>query len=187
MNHIKHSINRLISADELSRMSSEEIVGHIALNMYHSDFSSIRENIGALPEVLRDILLLIDFDTELSMNGIVGFLENTSGCYLNETIKALGNIQQTKDQAIMISIKEVLEEHGICTEKLRGNMNHLTVNQVSYSSKTHGDDIRHVLMLVEKEAEQLYLYRDEEDLFDALFQYVEINQDELIKDIKRIV
>ncbi|WP_348623195.1 DUF4375 domain-containing protein [Paenibacillus peoriae] len=59
--------------------------------------------------MLRTIILLIDFDTELSMNGVFGFLENSTGKYLNETISALKLIKAEKDSSIMEEIKELIE------------------------------------------------------------------------------
>ncbi|WP_418936961.1 DMP19 family protein [Paenibacillus anseongense] len=41
------------------------------------------------------MLLILDFDIELQMNGIIGFLENSSGAYLEETMEALFRIRAT--------------------------------------------------------------------------------------------
>ncbi|OBY76423.1 hypothetical protein BBG47_27190 [Paenibacillus sp. KS1] len=109
MNNLKLITDRLLPIDKISFMSGEEIVEHIATKIYDSDFSSIRENRGILPEVLKDIILLIDFDTEMNMNGIIGFIENGSGHYFNETLEALKRIQFINDLDIMNNIKKYYE------------------------------------------------------------------------------
>ncbi|MGG4345133.1 hypothetical protein ABEW68_26215 [Paenibacillus lautus] len=94
-------------------MSGEDIVGHIASNIYGKEYTQLRESLDQVPIVFRDIVLLIDLDTELSMNGILGFLENPSGEYIDETIEALERIRADKDFNIMKNIKNLLSSNGI--------------------------------------------------------------------------
>ncbi|MCE5171678.1 hypothetical protein LQV63_20550 [Paenibacillus profundus] len=57
------------------------------------------------------------------MNGIVGFLENSSGLYLNDTIETLERIHALQDYEIMSSIRRILVKYGMTTQQLRGNVN----------------------------------------------------------------
>lgn len=180
---IQDQIYKLIPADDLRRMSGEEIVGQIALRIYDKEFACLREEVESIPEALWDILLLIDLDTELAMNGIRGFLENSNGRHLDKTIEALERIRSRNDLNVMKNIKHILAEYGVRTDKLRANVNLLAEYEVANPTKTHGASIQQVLERVEKEAEHLYLYRGDENLFDLLFTYVEANQTKLIEEI----
>lgn len=70
---LRETVNRLLPIDEIPLLSGGDIVERIASHMYEGEFLSVRENLEIIPEFLKDIILIIDFDTELSMNGIVGF------------------------------------------------------------------------------------------------------------------
>ncbi|MGM1048068.1 MAG: DMP19 family protein [Bacillota bacterium] len=175
--NIKDLINKLLPVDRLSMMSGEEIVEHIALHIYKDHFSDIREHFEQLPEVLRDIVLVIDLDTELNMNGITGYLENSSGCYFEETMETLERIQFREDLNIMKNIKAILMTNGISLQKLRENRSSLAEYQISNFLETHGRTISDVMDLIETEAEQLYLYHEENNIFEYLFKYVEANKD----------
>ncbi|GIP31766.1 hypothetical protein J2TS4_09760 [Paenibacillus sp. J2TS4] len=94
-------------------MSGEDIVGHVALNIYDGYLTKIRENFEQIPIVLKHIVLLIDLDTEVTMNGISGYLENSSGCYLEDTIEALERIQLKQDLSILKNIQNILASNGI--------------------------------------------------------------------------
>ncbi|WP_338631889.1 hypothetical protein [Clostridium baratii] len=48
-----------------------------------------REDLVKYPQFIQDIIFIIDYDTELSMNGILGFLKNSTNKYLPQTITAL--------------------------------------------------------------------------------------------------
>ena len=95
------------------------------------------------PEFVQTAAFLIDFDTELQMEGIFTFLENTAGHYAPEMIKAFRTIGDAEDAEILSEIcrlappdsirKEIAanhqeyeissfqEEHVLCEE---------TVNQI---------------------------------------------------------
>lgn len=56
-----------------------------------------REDLVKYPQFIQDIIFIIDYDTELSMNGILGFLKNSTNKYLPQTITALKNIGADTD------------------------------------------------------------------------------------------
>jgi hypothetical protein len=55
----------------------------------------------------------LDFDIELQINGIIGFLENSTRTYFDETMEALFRICATKDFEIMNEIESLLISNGI--------------------------------------------------------------------------
>jgi len=174
---LKETVNRLLLIDEIPLLSGEDIVERIASHMYEDEFLSLRENLELIPEVLKDIILIIDFDTELTMNGIVGFLENSSGFYL--TLDAFKRIQLFQDLEVLNRIKSILLENGVMLETLREHVNNLTEYQVASFLEIHGKELSSVFQSIENEADQLYLYRND-DIFKQLFFYVEANKEKLI-------
>ncbi|MBB3113964.1 hypothetical protein FHS18_006080 [Paenibacillus phyllosphaerae] len=178
MENIGELVRGLLPKDDLSTLSSEAIVEHIAMNMHKNELVKLRdrETFVQLPVVLQDILLLLDFDIELQMNGIVGFLENSTGFYLEETIQALNRIRATKDFEIMTGIKRLLDSKGVTPMHLKENVNQLSLYQVTNVAVTHGDDLSEVLVEIDAYAENLYLYRDSDNIFDLLFIYLQENK-----------
>lgn len=64
----------------------------LSVAVYEPPFSAARERLRELPAALRTVVLVVDFDTEVSMEGMLGFLENSPGRYLPETITAFETI-----------------------------------------------------------------------------------------------
>ncbi|MBD0381923.1 DMP19 family protein [Paenibacillus sedimenti] len=153
------------------------------MNIYDENFKSLRQEeiFIQLPVILQDIILILDFDIELQMNGIIGFLENSTGNYIEETILSLDRINATKDFKIMNDIKVLLSLNGISTKKLREDVNNLSLYQVTNSSEIHDNQNVELLNKIATQADQLYLYRDNDSIFDNLFKYVEEKKMNLMK------
>jgi hypothetical protein len=187
MNTLQEELQQLLPLDQLEAMSGEEVVGSVAMDLYRAEFATIRECGPELPQVLRDVILIIDLDTELSMNGMTGFLENASGGFLQETITAMQRIGNEADAEILKSIQHELSESGITSEQLRQNVNALSEHDVATSLKTHGPHIHEVLQRVELQAGSLSMQEDNEEVFDLLYQYVDNSKDSLRQEIEQIL
>ncbi|NOU98621.1 DMP19 family protein [Paenibacillus planticolens] len=174
MEKVKKLVMDLLPTVELNTLSSKAIVEQIALNIFESDFLKLREKefFVNLPVVLQDIILIIDFDIELQMSGIIGFLENSTGNYFEETIEALYRINAIKDFKAMKNIKFLLFSNGIGTNTLREKLSNLSQYQVANSSLTHDKNVSDLLNEIASEADNLYLYRDDDNIFVSLFNYV---------------
>jgi hypothetical protein len=107
------------SADYRS-MSTDEILDGLAIQIYEQSLSKLREDLRSVPEVFRIPVLIIDFDTEVCMNGILGFLENSTGFYLADTIAAMETIGARGTGTTLRTIQRIMAEHGVTHERLRG-------------------------------------------------------------------
>lgn len=177
MSTLNHVVKLLIPPH--NNFSATDLVEHMGSVIYGEEASSIRDMINEVPESLRTIILLIDFDTELSMNGVFGFLENSTGKYLNETITALKLIKAEKDSSIMEEIKELIE--GI-------NFNRqikLEPYQVTTFEERHDINER-LLERIEELADGLYIYSIDRDIFDYLIGYLSNNWIVLLKELKDV-
>ncbi|MDR0267219.1 DUF4375 domain-containing protein [Paenibacillus sp.] len=172
-------LNELVSMETLNQGSAEDIVSEICTNLYSDRGLQARANFEELPMWLQDIILIIDFDTELNMNGIIGFLENSTGSYLDETIDSLRRIGAIQDYVVLTNIKLILISNGIDPRILRVNMNNQSEYKISSSQMMHGLDFDEVL----DEAEDLYL-NQERSIFDNLFEYVEMNRTLFIREME---
>ncbi len=93
---------------------------------------------------------IIDFDAELTMNGILGFLENSSGRYLSETVAALQLIGAAKDAALLKEIEKQVEKINVETKI------ELNPYQVTSFEDRHSIN-EEALKKIEELADRLYL------------------------------
>ncbi|CAM2975083.1 MULTISPECIES: DMP19 family protein [Paenibacillus] len=187
MNKLQEELQQLLPLDQFDSMSGEEVVGSVAMDLYRAEFATIRECGPELPQVLRDTILIIDLDTELSMSGITGFLENLSGRFLGETTEAMQRIGNDADAEILKNIQHMLSESGVTPEQLRENVNALSEQDVTTTLNTHGQQIHEVLQRVELEAGNLSMQSDNEEVFELLYQYVDTNKDRLKQELEHLL
>jgi hypothetical protein len=103
-------------------MSIDAILDNLAIHLYEPPLSKLREDLRSVPEVIRIPVLIIDFDTEVCMNSILGFLENSTGFYLIDTIAAMEVIGAHGTAATLRTIQRIMAEHGVTHERLRGRL-----------------------------------------------------------------
>jgi len=173
------------SPGDFRSMSADEIVDNLALQIYEPPFLALREDLRSVPEALRIPILLIDFDTELSMNGILGFLENSTGRYLADTIAALEMIAAHDTAAVLLTIERIMADHGVTHERLRADNAHMQEWQITTFAESHGEELSQMAKAIGREAEKLYLYdrirgREGEPVFDLLSAYIEQCKNELV-------
>ena len=173
------------SPGDFRSMSADEIVDNLALQIYEPPFLALREDLRSVPEALRIPILLIDFDTELSMNGILGFLENSTGRYLADTIAALETIAAHDTAAVLLTIERIMADHGVTHERLRADNARMQEWQITTFAESHGEELSQMAKAIGREAERLYLYarihgREREPVFDLLSAYIEQCKNELV-------
>ena len=188
MNDVKGLVVNLLGGCDISSMTAEDFGGNISLNLYKPQNSRIRdqENFDKLPDIIKDIILIIDFDTELNINGILGFLENSTGLYLDETIKTLKRIEAYEDCEILENIQKIMLKHGVSTKYLTNNLKNVNHYDITSFSKTHGSDYDIMANEIGLAAEGLYLYQDERNIFTNLLKYIDINKNTIVEYLKDI-
>ncbi|MEH7226702.1 DUF4375 domain-containing protein [Bacillus sp. JJ1566] len=185
MNERMEILKPLISLSSLIKESSEKIIEEVASNLYKEESLHLTEKntFYKLPEVIRDIILIINLDTELTMQGILGFLENSTGLFLDDTIETLCKIKAVEDYIILKEIRSIIIHNGITTMNLGTDVN----NQEEYSrtnfNKTHGPDYSEMAEEISEIAIRLYIYSEDRNLFDLLIEYVEKNKAVLIEEV----
>lgn len=169
---------------DFSSLSTEELVQAFSISLDKPPLSRLRATLGSWPEILRVLTLVIDFDTEVSMNGILGFLENSTGQWFGETIEAFDLIGATKTAAILRRVHEAMNQHGMTPATLRSGVNGATLYDVVSFDELHGAKSKDMSLEVMQIADGLYLYVEnsgsQEDPWQLLFEYVEPRRQQLL-------
>ena len=172
---------------ELEKLTPRELIETLSTRIYEPPLSKARERIFAVPSALRAIILVLDFDTEVNMQGMLGFLENSTGLYLAETIEAFQRIGAKATANIVQSIHGILETHGVSTSQLRFDFDGTSLYGITSFNKLHGD-LGSLPEEVEREAERLYVYAAPgfgEDIWALLDAFVDANRDSVVAEIVR--
>ena len=90
---------------ELEALSPSDLIEALSICIYEPPLSAVRSRLREVAEALRVPILILDFDTELNMNGMLGFLENSTGLYFTETIEAFEKVGATETVSILRAIE----------------------------------------------------------------------------------
>lgn len=187
MDNNKEILKNLISIDRIEEMSASDIIDEIASNLYKKENFHVRTPniINKIPLIIKHIILLIDFDIEVNMNGILGFLENSTGLFLEDTIDALERIGANEDTKILKNIKNIMEKYNISTNDLRENVNSGSLYEISSFIEIHGDEYDDMADEISMEADKLYISDPNRNVFDNLEIYIKKHKKELINELLR--
>ncbi|OWR32316.1 DUF4375 domain-containing protein [Saccharibacillus sp. O23] len=173
-----HSIRLLIPSKET--FTPDDLVEQIASVIYEKELLSVRNRVEELPELLKTIIWVIDFDTELSINGILGFFENSSGNYLNATIRTLRLIEAVEDADLLEQIEKRIEGIDFSSEI------ELQPGQITTFEQRHRID-EQILSEIAALAAQLYLSSEDRNIFDYLLKYLSKDWPAKSKELKQTI
>jgi hypothetical protein len=145
---------------ELEELPAGELIEALSTRIYEPPLSEVRERSLPVVSAFRVVVLVIDFDTEVNMQGMPGFLENSTGLFLAETIEAFDRIGARETSDVLRRIEAILDKHDISPSRLRTGFAGTTPYQITTFEKLYGD-LGSLPEEVEREAERLYLYGEE--------------------------
>lgn len=128
----------------------------------------------------RRPILIIDLDTEVAMNGMLGFLENSTGLYLPDTIAALETISAPKATGTLQAIQRIMSDHRVTVERLRNDFQGAHLFQITTFLELHGEELAPMAEQIGREAQKLDMYDPAEAVFALLQAYLEDHRDEFI-------
>jgi hypothetical protein len=159
-----------------------DILDDLATHINEPPLNVLRHAIRELPDAIRIPILIIDFDIELNMNGILGFLENSTGRFLAETIAAFEAIGATRTAATLRRIDAIMLEHGVTTADLHADLSRLSLFQVTTFVASHGESASAMADVIGRESENLYLYSENrEPIVMLLESYVDRHRESMIE------
>jgi hypothetical protein len=173
---------------ELEALSPAKLIEALSIRIYEPPLSTARDRLREIAEPLRFAILVLDFDTELNMQGMLGFLENSTGLYFPETIEAFDKIGASETTLILRAIERTLERHGITLSGLRTEFAGTQEYKVTTFRELHGD-LGTITTEIEEVARRLYVYGEPgtgEAVWSLLEAFVEKNRDGFLAEIARI-
>jgi hypothetical protein len=165
-------------------MTGDELLGRIG-NSYEEPILSVRRQ-PSWPNVSNPLhlaLLLVDFDTELSMNGILGFLENSTGAFLDQTIDGFRLVGAGQTATTLSEIRDAMQRHSASHNQLRADFEGTSQYQITSFARLHPD--REAFAdEVERIAKSLYLNgQSRESPFLLLEGYLEKHSEEFLSQL----
>jgi len=134
------------TANETTRMWIDQL----AIHLYEEPLASLWADRRSLPETVRTVALVIDYDTEVAINGINGLLENSIGEYLPEIIDALLAIGAERTASALRKSLQAIEAVGSSRKDLRDSVNAMGAWSISTFERTHGQPVSYALMEVRR-------------------------------------
>jgi hypothetical protein len=173
--------------EDLRTKPTIDVISELSVLIYQKPLVHLREHINSVPEVFRVLMLIIDFDTEITMNGILCFLENYTGRYLNETIDAFLLIGATETANTLSVIRSIMKKYDITWEKLRGDFADSQEYEITSFRKLHEENAQRMAKEVLVIDNSLYIYhQNAEPVFDLLEKYIDRNRERLLQFIKQL-
>jgi hypothetical protein len=173
---------------ELERLQPREMIEALSIRIYEPPLSSARNRLRNLSEPLRVVILILDFDTEVTMNGMLGFLENSTGLFFAETIDDFKKIGSLETAEVLRCITGTLHKHGVTPSTLRSDFVGTELYQITNFRELHGD-LGSLPDEIERDAQRLYLYGkpdSSELVWSLLEKFVEQNREAILAEIGQI-
>ena len=126
-------------------LDAEELIEFIALNRYRSLKSLESEEFRQFPEWVKDIIFILDFETEYEMQGLLTFLVNSTGHYLPEIIHSFKRSNNNSIADLLMELQNTLSSVGLSPDILRNSKDNLSLDEypeVSEKIKEIDDELR---------------------------------------------
>jgi hypothetical protein len=122
-------------------MSPADMLSELSIKIYEPPLSALRDDgtICDLSNPIAVVMLVIDFETEVSMNGINNFIGNFTGRYAAETVAALRKIGCAADAERLQRILDIVAAAGMTHDAIQQERSVITESTVTSFSKMHGD------------------------------------------------
>ncbi len=152
-------------------MNSSDLLSELASKIYEPPLSTIRDS-GAIADVsnpLCVLMLLIDFDTEVAINGIVDFIGNSTGLYARETVLAFDRLGCPEEAKALARILSVAQAVGMTHESIQKDRSSLSQYAITSFTQLHGKKWKAACTEIETIRKELDMRR----LFDRAEQFLE--------------
>jgi len=164
-------------------MTADEAIQDIGGRMYDPPLVGIRyqQDYPDLENPLHVIFLLCDCDIEIQMNGLLGFLENSTGEHLQATINALSGIGANHAAEDLRRISDCMSRHGITWAGLRADLEDSKEFEITTFAKTHGDRLRPFTEELRSIAPVfvIFAHSSGDPVYDLLCAYIEPRMEHL--------
>jgi hypothetical protein len=120
-------------------MTSEDLLSEFSIKIYEPPLSDMRDNGGIrdLSNPIAVLMLVVDFETEVSMNGINNFIGNSTGTFAKETVAALELIGCLKQSQQLKAILEIAAAAGMTHDAIEQDRSSLSEFAITSFAKLH--------------------------------------------------
>jgi hypothetical protein len=138
-------------------MSGSDLLSELSIKIYEPPFSLLREDgrIANVADPVCALMLVLDFDTEVAMNGIADFIGNSTGRYGRETVLALRKIECPDQAEILAEILASASDAGMTHEAIQADRAALREFDVTSFNAVHGDKWATALATIERLSDAL--------------------------------
>ncbi|MCE2815531.1 MAG: DUF4375 domain-containing protein [Planctomycetaceae bacterium] len=159
------------------------LLSDLSIAIYAEPLSGFRDTaaIRDLNNPLAVVMLLIDYETECSMSGIVTLLGNSAGSRLPETITALKLIGCDSHATCLAQIQEIAKQSGMTYDAIQKDRSSLSEFTVTSFHALHGDQWDDAAEMIRSIHDTI----DFDDFWIKLNAYVERHEEELRSHIER--
>jgi hypothetical protein len=158
----------------LKFMDASELLDELSVRIYEPPLSQLRDDghISDVSQPIRVAMLLIDYDTECSMNGILNFLGNSTGAYSQQTVLALRRIGCGDHADTLHEICRIATDAGMTHSAIQEDRASLTEFSVTSFDDTHGSKWDDAIARIQALHDDL----DFTDFYDRLTSFVGANR-----------
>lgn len=102
-------------------MTAFDLLDAFSIKIYEPPLSKLRDNGGIrdLSNPIAVVMLVVDFETQVSMNGINNFIGNNTGIYADETVAALELIGCSDQSQKLKRILEIAAAAGMTYDAIQ--------------------------------------------------------------------
>lgn len=121
-------------------MSAMDLLDEFSIRVYEPPLTEHRDS-GRIADTSNPIsiaMLVVDFETEVMMNGIEDFIGNSTGLYGAQTVRALQLIGCAEDAAALSTVLEVAAAAGMTHDAIQADRSGLAPYTVTSFTKVHG-------------------------------------------------
>ncbi len=122
-------------------MTPEELLSEFSIKIYEPPLCEMHDNgeIRDLSNPIAALMLVVDFETEVSMNGINNFIGNSTGLFANETVAALKTIGCETQAVQLEQILAIAAAVGMTHDAIQQGRSGLQQHAITSFSDLHGD------------------------------------------------
>jgi len=108
-------------------LDAKDLIEFIAVNRYRSLQSLESEEFRQFPEWVKDIIFILDFETEYEMQGLLTFLVNSTGHYLPEIMQSFKRSNNNNIADLLKKLQDTLSSVGLSPDILRNSEDNLSL------------------------------------------------------------
>ncbi len=125
----------------VKRMMPDELLSQFSIKIYEPPLSELRDSgtIRNLSDPIAVMVLIVDFETEVTMNGINNFIGNSTGLFADETVAALKIIGCTTQADQLQRILDIATAAGMTYATIQQDRSQLAPYAITSFSELHGD------------------------------------------------